>query len=554
MKRGAYILVAVMMAFSLLALTLDSNVYAASYPDTVKVGLYYGKDQVSSVSFNSKAGLEVGYFANNTFTTLLTETAGKAVTIRKDAYFIKSSAGVTSEYNPSEGLPFAGDTIGPYHVQIGPQATDLSTALSLAEIVKGSGIPAFPAYDNGWYVWTGFYTDTEKANAELKLIAEKMGTSQVSLVPPSSSRVVILNDAFEPKMVFTSTDYKVRVRPAAANNPYVLSVNGRQYRGEFEIRRYLDSDLTVINIVNIEQYLYGVVPEELEASAPLEALKAQAVAARTYTYMHIGNYSKWGFDVVDTVDSQVYKGYDSEKAATNRAVDETQGKKVLYEGKLASLFYFSSSGGMTEDNTYVWGTPIAYLKSVPDPYESGKSYNYNWTKTFTAEDIKRTLFLSGVEIGDIVSVTAEEFTPAGRVTKLKFVGTAGQITYYRADGRTLLGLPSQMYTINSGSSGASFAVSGDGAISEAAPTSTVVSADGTTTLSLNGQVQVVSSGGQSSLTVSSGGSSTNGTYVFTGKGYGHGIGMSQEGAKGFALQGYTYDQILKHYFTGVTVE
>ena len=102
-------------------------------------------------------------------------------------------------------------------------------------------------------------------------------------------------------LVFSDGQYKLRVRPLSANNPYVLSVNGKQYRGEFEVRRYPDSDLTVINILNIEEYLYGVVPQELESSAPMEALKAQAVAARTYTYRNLGKYSKWGFDLVNTV-------------------------------------------------------------------------------------------------------------------------------------------------------------------------------------------------------------------------------------------------------------
>ena len=97
--------------------------------------------------------------------------------------------------------------------------------------------------------------------------------------------------------------------------------NGRRYRGYLEIRRYSDSDLTVINILDLEKYLYGVVPYEIEADAPLEAIKAQAVAARTYAYRNIGSsiYQKWGFDMVDTVSSQVYKGFDGERASTNKA-------------------------------------------------------------------------------------------------------------------------------------------------------------------------------------------------------------------------------------------
>lgn len=258
--------------------------------------------------------------------------------------------------------------------------------------------------------------------------------------------------------------------------------------------------------------------------------------------------------------SQVYGGYNDEKATTNQAVDETKGKKALYNGNLISMHYFSSSGGRTEDNIYVWGSDIPYLKSVEDPYEAGNSYNYNWSRTFTAEDIKMKLFISGVEIGDIVTMVADEYTPAGRVNKLRIVGTKGSITYSNEDIRIILGdngsyLPSRMFTINSSGSG-----TGSG-------TASVISADGKSTLNVYGNKAVTSSGVYDILSTSgpvkvTGSDNTaiitgnvpSGTFVLTGKGWGHAIGMSQEGAKGLARNGYTYDQILKHYFTGITVE
>ncbi|NLE25058.1 MAG: SpoIID/LytB domain-containing protein [Clostridiaceae bacterium] len=318
--------------------------------------------------------------------------------------------------------------------------------------------------------------------------------------------------------------------------------------------------MTVINIVDLEQYLYGVVPREIESYAPMEALKAQAVAARTFALRSLGSYKKWDFDVVNTVSSQVYGGYSDEKASTNQAVDETKGKKALYNGNLISMHYFSSSGGMTEDNINVWGSDVPYLKSVVDPYEAENSYNYNWSRTFTAADIKMKLFISGVEIGDIVTMVADEYTPAGRVKKLRIVGTSGSITYSNEDIRIILGenggyLPSRMFTINSAGSG-----TGSG-------TTSVISADGKSTLNIYGNKAVTSSGvydilsstgpvkimGSDNSAVITGNVAA-GTFVLTGKGWGHAVGMSQEGAKGFAQDGYTYDQILKHYFTGITVE
>jgi len=569
MKRGTFLIILVLMALSL-AFGGGSRALAADWPDTVRIGIYYGNDTVANVSFSSKAGLEVGIFSDNTFQTLLSIPGGSSIIIRKDAHFIKSSSGVTSVYDPSEGKPFEGETLGPYHIQIGDNLKDYSSAKKMADTLSESGIVAYPAFEKGWYVWTGFYAEYEAASHEMVGLANKLGTSELKVLPTSNTRLVVQSGRGEPLLIFSdASDGKSRlqVRPLKINNPCVLSVNGRQYRGEFEIRRYLDSDLTVINIVNIEEYLYGVVPQEIEATAPLEAIKAQAVAARTYAYKNLGKYAKWGFDLVDTTSDQVYAGYDVEKQTTNKAVDETRGKKILYEGSPISVFYFSSSGGMTEDIVNVWGTSLPYLKSVPDPYESGTSYNYTWTKTFTAQELKQILFLSDVDIGDILSVSIEEVSEAGRPIKLKFTGTKGQITYYRQDGRTVLGLPSNYYTIStpggtpvttSPSSRTIYALSADGSKKSVQLSgSMVVTASGTENLGESGKLSAVSSSGVSSL--SSGSTSVSTTvkgdvYVFTGKGWGHGVGMSQEGAKGFALQGYTYEQILKHYFTGVTIE
>jgi len=559
MHKKSKILVSFLIVLGLAAFIFsDNRTFAQTYPETVRVGLYFGSTPAANVSFTAKSGLEIGYYKNGVFTVLLTEEGGKQAIARKDSHFIKSSSGTISEYNPNEGIPFDGETYGPYHIQIGDSVPDQPTAQNLCNTIRSSGIMAYPVFENGWYVWTGFYSDAVKANSELANLAGRLPGYNLKVIEPSLSRIIIYDGNFLPRMIFGATDVKLVIRPNDANDPKLISVNSKRYRGEIELRRFSDSDMTVINIVNIEQYLYGVVPQEIESYAPMEALKAQAVAARTYTYRSMGSYKKWDFDVVNTVSSQVYGGYDVEKATTNQAVDETKGKKILYNGKLVSVHYFSSSGGMTEDNIHVWGSDVPYLKSVPDPYEAGNSYNYNWTRTFTAEDIKLKLFISGVEIGDIVDMRADEYTPAGRVKKLRIVGSKGSITYTNEDIRVILGdsgyLPSRMFTINSGGAGTGGTVS-------------VVSDSGTSSVNVFGARAVTSSGtydvtaGDSTIKIMGASDSAvitgnvpSGTFVLTGKGWGHGVGMSQEGAKGFARNGYTYDQILKHYFTGVTVE
>ncbi len=536
------------VALFMLVFSLNVNTFAADYRDTVRIGLNYGSDPVVSVRVSTVKGIDVGFYNNNSFSLLLEQNNDIPLIIRKDGHFIRTETGVL-EYSPTEGIPYAGTVIGPWHLRVGGMIQDYASALSIAELLEGTGINAYVAYENGWQVWMGFYSDRKSAENDISNVKKTTGYDDITVVEESSKRVVIYDDNFNVRMVYGGVDGHLQVHPKQGNEPYLLSVNGKRYRNYIEIRRYTDSDMTLINIVNIEQYLYGVVPAEIEADAPLEAVKAQAVAARTYTYRNLDRFSKWGFDLTDTVTSQVYNGYDSERASANRAVDETKGKKMIYNGALAHVYYYASSGGMTANVKEVWGSEIPYLLSVEDPYESETSSHYIWQKELSAEDIKKTLFISGVEIGDILSVSAEDYSSSGRVMELRITGTKDSITYYTESTRMIFNLNSQKYTIQS------------------AGNVVVRDANGTLkTLSLDGRV-VVSKSGSSKLSATSnivaavgGGNNvhkinmSSNTYVFSGRGWGHGVGMSQEGAKGFARQGYNYEQILKHYYQGIAVE
>lgn len=530
-------------------LTPSTFSIAAQYPDNVRIGLNYGNDSVPSVSVSAAGGIEIGYSDNGVLKLLVEQPGSQPLIIRKDGYFVKTTQGQLMEYSPTEGVPYEGTVIGPLHIKIGDNAQDYMTAQSLATAALKSGIDAYVVYEKGWQVWTGFYGDIKSAEDGLAKVKQQLGADNAAITPESFSRLVIYDSAFNVLMLYGGIDGYMQVWPKQNNNPLVFSANGKRYRGYLEIRRYTNSDLTLINILNIEHYLYGVVPAEIETDSPLEAIKAQAVAARTYTYRNIGKNNKWGFDLVDTVEDQVYKGYDGERTITNQAVDETKGKKMLYNGSLAHVYYFASSGGMTANVREVWGSEIPYLVSVSDPYESETSSHYIWEKTLTAEEIKKTLFIKNVEIGDIVSVSAEEYSPSGRVTTLRITGTGGSVTYHNQDTRFVFNLNSQKYSIQS--AGNVVVKAADGSLKTLALDGrTVVSASGASTLaSKNTTIAVIGSGNNVNKI-----SMSSDTYVFSGKGWGHGVGMSQEGAKGFARQGYTYDLILQHYYTGITVE
>ena len=203
----------------------------------------------------------------------------------------------------------------------------------------------------------------------------------------------------------------------------ILNVNGKRYRGNIEIRRFSDSDMTVINHLSMQEYLYGVVPREIGGNSPIEAVKAQSIVARTYATKNYGRREQWGFDLYPTVDDQAYGGYDWENSNSNRAVDETNGKVVVYNGELIGGYYFSTSGGYTESSENVWGGKLGYLKAVPDLYEPEIEGNTTWEVELTAKEIKDKLKAKGVDIGDILEVEPIEHTEAGRVLELRIVGT-----------------------------------------------------------------------------------------------------------------------------------
>ncbi len=140
-----------------------------------------------------------------------------------------------------------------------------------------------------------------------------------------------------------------------------VSVKGRWYRGKFLIK-LVNGKLTVINDVSLEDYIRGVVPSEMPSSWELEALKAQAIAARSYALANLGKQAKYGYDLKDNTEDQAYNGAGAETDKTNRAVDETAGLVLTYDMKIISAYYSASAGGMT--NTNAWGSNLPYLHSV----------------------------------------------------------------------------------------------------------------------------------------------------------------------------------------------
>ena len=263
--------------------------------------------------------------------------------------------------------------------------------------------------------------------------------------------------------------------------------------------RVLRSTTNQIEVVPLEEYIMGVIAGEMPASFEMEALKAQAVASRSYVMYHMLKNKNKGYDVVDTVTNQVYLDSDTlkkrwgdryeeyaEKIMT--AVKETSYQYLVYKGQVAEALFFSTSTGYTENSEDVFVSSVPYLRSVPSPWDNISPAFSNSTD-YSIEEFCKLLKL---ENSESIKTTILETTAAGRIKKIKI----NEKTLTGKEVASLLRLKSSFF----------------------------------------------------SITVDK-----NRVYIST-KGYGHGVGMSQYGAQGMASAGYSYEEILTYYYTGVEIK
>jgi stage II sporulation protein D len=217
------------------------------------------------------------------------------------------------------------------------------------------------------------------------------------------------------------------------------------YRGAMVFARD-GAAVLAVNRISLERYLYGVIAAEMPASWPAEALKAQAVVARSYALRSLRPTSP--YDVFADVRSQVYRGVLAETAATTAAVRGTRARVVTAGGEIAQTFFFSTSGGRTATNEEGFGgAPLAYLRSVDDPHDDLSPY-HAWKATFTERDANRKL--RTVLLGDLQGLAVASTTPSGRAATVEVRGSQGNQTVSAATIRTLLELRSTWITAVTG--------------------------------------------------------------------------------------------------------
>ena len=391
-----------------------------------------------------------------------------------------SLAAGNSEYSPIEANSVSEQTIVPQKI-----AKELNRPIQVGVFI---GVPnIFVRQKN-----EELHITASKGKLKIKTKSKRQQTAD--------RRVFIATSSSASDCIAIATD-KVGLNKACYNGEFIVTANGNK--------------LNAINVIDIEDYLRGVVPYEIGKldESKFEALKAQAVAARTYAYKHFGSRVAQGFDVYADTRDQVYKGLHSATELTDKAVRETEGVVMTYNGEFITAYYHSTCGGETE-GVVTWGRPDhPYLKNKPDLRPDGTPWcresNYTeWTREFTEDELRDLFQINAKEakanvpsFSSIKSMHIQDTLKSGRIHTLvietnngSFTAKADKIRWLFKRGGTIL--PSSFFRIHK-----------------------------------NGN-----------------------EWILKGKGFGHGVGLCQMGARARAQAGQSYIQILTHYYPGITLE
>lgn len=496
------------------------NIYAEEIIETVRVGLEERYKNVDVISINNN---DISIGLNNI------DKFNSGANFRSENGFVIKKT--TENF-----------------IQFGEYDT-INSSLEVINMLETQGYTGVLAVleNNNYFVYV--YSTDENINS----IATKIGGT----VLDSKTRNAIYN---EDSILVVFEDVNIQISPIGEAN---VQLEDREYRGILEVLN-TNNVFTLVNILPINEYLFGVVSAEMPASWDMEALKAQAVVARSYVMFNEKHNAHEDYTVCDTTYCQYYAGVEWENPRTAEAVLSTNNMILIYNNEPIEAVYYSSSGGVTANSEDVWIDRVEYLRSVEDIYE--KEYA-DWTRTFSLNELNTLLRESGYNIGELKEVSTINFEDTTRVNKLVFIGANGiqelenediRSFFYNAVGGSL---ESRNFTILKG---------------DKATNSTMTSDESVFVVGANGINQIY----VSEINILDGDKNNENIYIngveeikvidipitnesttgisdritIAGKGLGHGVGMSQYGAKGMAEEGFKFDEILKFYYTGVDVK
>lgn len=373
--------------------------------------------------------------------------------------------------------------------------------------------------------------------------------------------------------------------PVRFSGAGLLQFKGRNYRGAFLITQRGG----LLNVLDIEQYLCGVLPAEVGANWHTQALRAQAICARTYALKQSMRRAEKGYDVVDTDADQVYKGASVETAKTNQAVSATAGQVLTYGKELAFTYFHSDSGGHTANISDVWGQNLPYLTGVPEVvnYKSPVSV---WNAKISASTVQNAVKkVTGTDIGTVTAIQVSEVDEGGRANKITIIGTNGSQTIKASQFRTAVSpraIKSTMLTPSGGAFNVNNTTTPSGLVSiqksnqPLSPGLTFEEEQGIAKMTSEGVftttelIDMLTNPGKKKEYYQTGVSragkpkvqqpkiakygytieKSGSDFIFYGRGWGHGVGLCQWGAMAMADNGYSAEKILAHYYPGTAVK
>lgn len=528
------------------------------------------------------AGYRFGYYdADRNFVELARTEAGVTqVAVLKTQNLCYGHSSALGKYTYSSTIS-SDILVGCYHIRLNGTYGSYREALAVASQYADG----FVAWIDGQYqVRIGACGTGDEARSLMSSLGVEgsiVGTSAygMSVVQTGTSRVLFQYDCGESGRLGILPDVTGTEETRTWFSDY-------KYRGGFQYFRRTGGNLSVVNMVELEDYVNGVICYEMGRDWPLEALKAQALCARTYVLKYLNKHSSYGFDICTSTGCQVYHGMGSLRSdygpspVSMQAVAETAGLTIQYNGRLTEVAYSSSFGGASEDAKNVWGTDTVnehpYLRGVVDPYEAdldASNPQSPWTVTYTTAQLTQQLQRNGMGTGTSVDRLELTYSPLGNVIQVMVRWANGQSNTIGASYiRSRLGVKAIRFTVNGAGTGTpvqpgsvgdhtgaadglegKYVISDSGTVSTLGKNIYTISGDGSVSLVENNSSSTETQPptvqpGSGTVTVS------GSTYTFQGGGYGHQIGMSQFGANAMARRGFTCEEIVTFYFPGVQVK
>lgn len=527
--------------------------------EPIRIGLLFGDKVKRYIYFSPREGpVEVGYFDKET---------GEFYPIIKIS---QTNAYYLIKYDEFKSIKLS-------------EFDNIENAKLHYQKMKKKGYKTYYKFgDDKIEIWICASEDETYLNNVLQNIKKEYPNAKI--VTPSNRSIVVKS---EYDLIFDTQNKNrnLRLKEVIVNgkrSPIKISEKGGlKYIGYLEFIRQ-KKGIMLINELSLDEYLYGVVPYEMTDSWPLEALKAQAVVARSYAYNQRYKYKKYGFNVDDTTNCQVFYGYNEKKVNSIKAVNETRGLFITYNGYIIPAFFSSTAGDYTMSNAQVWGgKELPYLKSKRNEYDY-LSPRYRWAyesviygkDKYFRDGLINTLQNKGYKanngkyLTNVDEIKLEYFKSSEGVnTRVRRVYiydknrnyvtlTGGRFLFLFYDTRRLLPSKEKFWS-------SYFRISSDASVEIMNAKGYIQEKHGglryLNIISANNKVYTLNDTGNSEYVILS----KNGERIvkknmqnitYNGQGWGHGVGMSQWGAHAMAKKGFKFDEILKYYYTGVQIE